>query len=370
MRFLGAVVAIAVLCVLPAVSGCSKSSEVEGTAPERVSGRLLVGISEPNAWRALQPKATADQIASYLKRLGVSAHRWVVDWSLVERTPPAGGTHRYDFSRFDEMYQADVRAGIRPFVQLLNAPDWAANAEEARGPYANPPPAPDHLADWGDFAAAVAERYPKAVAIEVWNEPNLTTFWGTQSSETPPDPARYTELLKVAYDAIKEVRPDLPVVGGALSSNENTSPGGNISYVDFLRGMLRDGAAAHMDGVSIHAYPRGQGLDRVGLVLGTVRDELARAGYPMPIWLTETGLSTEGEFAVDPEAQGEGLVAIYKEVRRMGDVEAMFIHNLVPSELDPHAEGSGYALLGQAQPGAPLRPKPAFFALRRALRGQ
>ena len=369
-RWLGAVVVVAALCVLPALTGCAGGSDNEVRAPERVSGRLLVGISEPNSWRSLAPKATADEIAADISRLGADAQRFVVDWSLVERFPPQNGRHRYDFSLFDEMYQADVRHGVRPFLQLLNAPDWAAQANEASGAFSNPPPDRAHLADWGEFAAAVATRYPEAVGIEVWNEPNLTAFWGSESANTPPDPVRYTELLKVAYDSIKKVRPNLPVVGGALSSNENTLPGGNISYVDFLAAMLKHGAATHMDGFSIHAYPAFGGLARVERVIDTVRGVLRSAGSRLPIWVTETGLSTLGRFAVSPRDQGRGLVAIYRTLARMGDVKAMFIHNLVPSELDPHAEGSGYALLGQAQPGGPLRPKPAFFALRNALRGR
>lgn len=38
-------------------------------------------------------------------------------------------------------------------------------------------------------------------AYEVWNEPNIVNFWAPG-----PDPARYTQLLKLAYPAITAAR--------------------------------------------------------------------------------------------------------------------------------------------------------------------
>ena len=49
----------------------------------------------------------------------------------------------------------------------------------------------------------VAQRYPEAAAIEIWNEPNVHWFWRPR-----PDPARYTELLVEALRGDQGRRPE------------------------------------------------------------------------------------------------------------------------------------------------------------------
>jgi hypothetical protein len=67
---------------------------------------------------------------------------------------------------------------------------------------------------WQAFVRNVAQRYPLAAGIEVWNEENASTHWGG----CPADPVRYTELLQRAYDAVKAVDPNMKVVTGGLAT--------------------------------------------------------------------------------------------------------------------------------------------------------
>ena len=58
--------------------------------------------------------------------------------------------------------------------------------------------------DFGDFCGALADRYRGRIgAYQIWNEPNLSREWGDEA----PDPAGYTALLRVCYQAIKAVDP-------------------------------------------------------------------------------------------------------------------------------------------------------------------
>ena len=117
---------------------------------------------------------------------------------------------KYDWWHPDQIVDAADEIGLNLLVRIDRQPFWS------QGPDAdlknNTPPA--DLNDFGDFCGTLAERYKGRIdAYQIWNEPNLSREWGDQ----PPDPAAYTELLKVCYQAIKEVDPDAIVISAGLA---------------------------------------------------------------------------------------------------------------------------------------------------------
>src|SRR5207248_909512 len=100
---------------------------------------------------------------------------------------------------------------------------------------------PTNLNDYASFVHVAAAHFAAhgVHAYEIWNEPNLASFW-----EPTPDPVRYTQMLKLAYPAIKSADPTATVVTGGLS------PGGSYgavtstytNEVTFLEQMYKDGA--------------------------------------------------------------------------------------------------------------------------------
>jgi hypothetical protein len=96
----------------------------------------------------------------------------------------------------------------------------------------------------------VAERYRGRIsAYQVWNEPNIYPEWGEQSV----DPEAYTELLCLAYDAIKEADPDAIVLSGALAPTAELS-GRDLNDYIFLQRMYDAGAADCFDVLSVQGY--------------------------------------------------------------------------------------------------------------------
>src|SRR3989442_1022252 len=96
-------------------------------------------------------------------------------------------------------------------------------------------------------APPVAARYPQLAGIEIWNEPNMTWAWAPS-----PDPARYTQLLRLAYDAVKAVNPSMPVIGGSLAANLSpAATSASTPIRPFLQSMYDNGARGHLDGISI-----------------------------------------------------------------------------------------------------------------------
>ncbi len=97
------------------------------------------------------------------------------------------------------------------------------------------------------FADFLGQIAPVADGIEVWNEPNIQNEWPVGEI----DPADYTELLRLAYDAIKANNPRTLVISAAPAptgvNNETV-----MSDDRFIQGMMAAGARNFLDCVGIH----------------------------------------------------------------------------------------------------------------------
>ena len=152
---------------------------------------------------------------------------------------------QYDWYRTDYIVNETEKAGLKLLVRLDQQPYWSEPADnqwQENGP-------PGNLADFGDFCGAVATRYRGRIgAYQVWNEPNLTREWGNR----PPDPAGYTALLRVCYEAIKAADPAAIVISAGLAPT-GTNTAEAMPDTDFLQGMYDAGAAAYFDVLGVNA---------------------------------------------------------------------------------------------------------------------
>src|SRR5439155_16312422 len=135
-------------------------------------------------------------------------------------------------------------------------------------------------ADFAQFAQYVSRtvgRYRGKVKYwEIWNEPNIPTFW------KPPNAADYTKLLKAAYAAAKKADPNCMIV--AASANETD--------VNWLLDIGKNGGANSMDVVSFHPYSMADGPEEMhlGRQIDNVRKAMEKIGRKdIPIWITEMG---------------------------------------------------------------------------------
>lgn len=151
----------------------------------------------------------------------------------------------FDWYRPDRIVDKTEEAGLNLIVRLDRQPFWSEPEDNLW--HINQPPG--DYQDFGDFCGAIAERYQgRIAAYEVWNEPNLGREWGERS----PDPAQYTELLKVCYQAIKAADPQAIVISAGLA------PTGTVSELvipdtQFLQGMYDAGAADYFDVLGVNA---------------------------------------------------------------------------------------------------------------------
>lgn len=226
-----------------------------------------------------------------LKLVKEAGFRWVkqeIPWREVEGQ--AKGSWHWEIP--DRMLDQIDAYGLKVIVRLGSQPAWAS-----RVPLPGISP-PDKLQDFYDYVFAVASRYKGRVeAYQIWNEPNLAREWGNH----PPNPAEYTELLKIGYQAVKAADPQAIVISAGLApTTRDDVEAMPDSY--FVQGMYQSGAAPYFDALGIHA-----------------------AGYKSP---PETD---PAEVAADPKlTNGDSAPAELRRVysfRHVEDIRAVMVRN-------------------------------------------
>jgi hypothetical protein len=285
--------------------------------------------------------------AELQQEAGSTLWRVAIDWRFAE---PEAGEHSLE--TIDAIYCEGLARGIRPIFHITGAPEWAADLGGCPLVSCIYPPADSALGELREFAALVAERYPRAAAIEAWNEPNLATFWSV------PDPERYVEVLTAIDDGVESTGSEIPVLGGSLS-NSSRGDSTRADFGPFLREMLARGAADHMDGIAFHPYPiepLGSPGERFGDTMARLRRVLARGdAEELPIWVTEVGLPVRGQ--IGAEDQERTLAGIYSRLSAQADVVAVVFHTLLEGE-ERHGAGSGFGWVVPTDEG--IDPRPVF----------
>lgn len=343
-------------------SRCSGRATVRvGRARARVRARRIGRFRCRGFTRAVDPQLgfndnsiragqlSAERDARLTEAVGAGLHRLTVDWRNIERSPDV-----YRWTDYDRIYAAMLSRGIRPVLIVAFAPLWARpfgalclGESLCRGP-----PKPAAYPALRRFAGLLARRYPRAAAIEAWNEPNESAFW-----QPSPDPRGYVAVLREVWLGVKEAVPSMPVVSGGLSGRSIARPGQSITVRDFTRAIYAYGGSGSFDALGVHAYPSDATLGQVRLTLDETRAVAASFGDAgRPIWVTETGYTTSGNtpYSVSPAMQGDGTIAIYRYLKAQPDVRAVIFHQLIDPPLGVATNpDSGFGLLradGSAKP--------------------
>jgi len=166
--------------------------------------------------------------------------RWVKQ-EFAWRELEGAGKGEFDWSRTDRIMDQIDAHGLKVIVRLGVQPEWAGGGYPEIGP-------PNDLQDFADFVTAVATRYKGRIdAYQIWNEPNLAREWGNR----PPNAAEYTEMLKVAYQAIKAVDPYPIVISAGMAP---TTRNDDVARPDiyYIQEMYDAGASAYFDALGAH----------------------------------------------------------------------------------------------------------------------
>ncbi len=240
--------------------------------------------------------------------------------AVVGTTPVTGfayGGHirNFDGNTFNSMYRAGMTwikvqiryyagqdpSGLSGFINSAHSAGFrillgivGVNTELNNGGYF------DQYAAYVAGAAGLG-----ADAIEIWNEPNIDREWPAGQI----DPVRYTELLRVSYNAINAVNSNTMVISGAPAPTGyfGGCSGGGCDDNSFVAGMAAAGAANYLDCVGLHynegiippnqtsGDPRGNSSHYSRYFWGMINTYTAAFGRSRPLCFTELGfLSPEG----------------------------------------------------------------------------
>ena len=219
------------------------------------------------------------------REMGFTVVRRAFHWQGVETQKG-----EYDFAQWDEQMAEADRLGIT----IIGC--WFGNNKLHEDDERGGVQTEDGRKAFAAFAAACAERYKdQAVMWEVWNEPNVRTFWRKDGMHNSPEFAvEYTDLVKAIMPAVLAVDPDAFVMAGSVSNY--WQPSYEWTESCFKEGILDTGIKAW----SVHPYGV-KTPEEFAIGHRITRDLLKKYGHPdMPM------LNTERGFAIKELKNNEG----------------------------------------------------------------
>jgi hypothetical protein len=285
-------------------------------------------------------------ITPLITRLGTAAIRTDATWSQIEQTPG-----HYTFDTYDPALQVLQQNHLSPLLVLDYTNRFYDNGET---PYDD-----TGLRAFANYAKAVVTHYGSQLkAVEIYNEYNGLSSTGPCAR----NPVCYVRMLQYSYQAIKSVRPDVTIVGGAVFSAD----------LFWFQQLFQDGGLRFMDVVSDHPYPLVSSLspERAGIAQQMdLLQSLIRHynnGSAKPIWITELGWPTS-LFNVDERTQAQYLVR-GAVLSLASGVQKFFWYDYLNDGTAFYSSEQNFGLLRQPDAAGRYTPKPSYAAYATLIR--
>lgn len=233
------------------------------------------------------------------ERLGLDFYRDEMFWKGIEQ---ADGRFVFDNPR--TRYPHRIEALDRDLMFIVNNghpsydDGWSPSSDEAVQAFAN-------------YAVRLVSAYPAITTLEVGNEMNSETFatgpgW---SAPLPVRAASYAKLARATVDAVRAVRPDIRILGGAAHSIP----------IAWFREIFKHGLDDAFDALVIHPYtvPPEQLARQIALLR-----QMVPQTRDLPLAVTEFGED-------DAEAAPDYLIKFYCQMA-VSNVESAIWYPLNP----------------------------------------
>ena len=237
---------------------------------------MINGVNWHAAWAFQKDAGVRKAILDDMAGAGLTSVRLDYAWATLE---PSKGS--YSFSQLDTFVNEAAAHNMTVLVMLYWPPAWASST----GASAKSAP-PKVNADFGNICGQVGKRYgSKLAGVEMWNEPDLTTFWsGTRT--------QFFQLISTAYPVAKNLAPNTTFVAAAPT------------YIGLASNWFKDAYASGIykgkyDAQAIHPYMSPSDLPpdapKTNWSIKGIADLQALRstnGDTSPLWATEWGWST------------------------------------------------------------------------------
>ncbi|MFN8221670.1 MAG: cellulase family glycosylhydrolase [Gaiellales bacterium] len=306
--------------------------------------RMWIGFHDDPVLRFDADRAAAfDRAAAS----GATIVRGLVEWQRVAPLKPAKPTDPFDpaynFNDIDEFVRNAQLRGMEVILTLWGTPGWANGNQR-------PQLVPKKMADFQNFARAVASRYsgryagfPYVRFFGIWNESNLATFLSPQFdiNGNIVSAKNYAKLAAAGYAGIKSGNASALVAIGETSSNgrDKIVPGqtDTVRPATFMKLVAKANPRLKFDAWAQHPYPfpvaqaptqKTKYPNVTFSTLGQFEKELDTAfrRKNIPIWITEYGNETKpGEPKGVTESQQATYLSQAIALARKDPRVAMFV---------------------------------------------
>ncbi len=303
-----------------------------------------------------------------LAGLGVKWARVQTGWAKTEKI-----SGEYNFAWLDEIVDNLIKHGVQPWLSIsygnpvytknmnVSVPGVSANYQGCNEHGVGFPPihTPEERQGWQNYVRALARHFRGRVDhYEVWNEPDLLSFWKCQ-----PKAADYVELVRLTAEPLQRAHPGAKLIGGAIAW------GMTVWSLKWLEDCMRAGLHELVDIVSYHGYksvPERHSAQEID----AFRQIITRYNPSLPYWQGEAGIQSKV-----PDGGNSGALATMKLSE---DIQARMLLRRTMLELHNGASMSSYFHLADfANYAGDTRtyhygllrledgsPKPAFYALQ------
>lgn len=364
-------------------------------APALAATRFEVGISTSASLLNMDQHKLNTRLAD-MHDLGAKWVRVDFSWPIIQPDSP----DHYKWKQYDAIVEAAGNHDIKVLAVLAYTPEWAQEPRCARlvitkaaGKKCNP----KSVDDFARFARAAAIRYKNTNlrGWEIWNEPNLSSYWKTTQANGYAvhfDPQAYAKFANAAAEQIRLHDPDGVIVTGGLAPMFEPKYPKGMRQSDYLAQLLPLLHRDWFDAVGIHPYswpvlPEKPEIYNAfytvdnGNLQYNLRVILSSAGWgDKELWGTEYGASTKGlrkmgiplalgrpdHVTEDSQAQivEQGIASWYKKA----NVGPLFVHSDSDQWLISRRNEAGFGL--RRSDGSKKPSYDAFWRSARRVQGR
>jgi hypothetical protein len=253
---------------------------------------ILLGLTQPFLATAATSERRFGVIDTFdnpqaATQLGAGWTRVRFPWADMQ--PNDSGQWNTSFFT-DEQLNRELAAGREVVGLIVNTPPWALQDSNVPGVPSGlylREDDPNNL--WATFVRRLVSQYAGRINHWIiWNEPDIWEpsypgrTWGSDEKD-------FLQLLRIAYNVIKQINPNAVVHLSAFTYFWDTNYGRTPFFKRLLDEMQKDRAAAehnyYFDVASANLYFR---PDNVYDLIAWHHQQMREHGFDKPIWLTET----------------------------------------------------------------------------------
>jgi hypothetical protein len=326
-----------------------------------------------------------------IKQLGATWIRVDFNWPAIQ----PHHANAYNWGMYDRMVRVAGVHQLKVLGVLGYTPKWAQEPRCAKlviTPAAGQKCNPKSTHTFANFARAAAQRYKgKSVrAWEIWNEPNLSSYWKTAQpahnrikNAVHADAAAYAMFANAAAQQIRSSAPDTVIVTGGLAPLWEPKYPKGLRQSDYLAQLLPRLNPALFDAIGIHPYSWPTLPNKAVIHNAFYSVDKGREQYNLRAIMDENGFGGKQMWGTEYGAPTKGVSRAGQRVDRVSEtVQAHIVAQGIRSWYDKpnvgplivHSDSDQWLPQRKNEGGFGLRrqdgtKKPAYDAFRAATKG-